>query len=736
MKRRFTGIILGVWLAGSALLGAAPVSVRDEADPPAALAHEVVESLLQNGVPLYQLYASGSTDHFYTTSASERDYAKSLGFVDQGIAAYVEASQIAGTLPFWRFYSGAQTDHFYTTSVSEYNYVLANGFTFEGIEGYLYSSALAGTVPLHRLSWWNPSNNDLDHFYTTSDTAKSSKLSQGWNDDGDAGYVWPASSPSASIPLYRWYASSTTDHFYTVTSYGKISGFSSQGIAAYLQSGPGPSALPFRRFYKGAPQTEHFYTTDAAEAAYVVNTLGYVEEGTGEGYLFTTPQPGTVPLYRLYWCSPTGDCDHLYTAWSTEKDQMIALGWGYDGIVGYVGMPPGSPPPPPAQDNATAGAVTIPLSMAPGQTYAASVTMTNTGGTTWTTSNNYRLGSQNPQDNVTWGLNRVDLPNDVPSGTSVRFQFNVVAPKTPGAYSFQWQMLREGVAWFGQVTSNVTVQVVRPAGDDPLLVQISGTSVTIRNLNAQTTHLYSYVLPCINSVAGDQTDLNGLPGREVIISGPCSGMTAIDDANGWVYHWQVPIARSRRILTAETDPLHPGKEVIAWTYPIDPAQSSRLYSARLSHDNTSVTVSLALLPSTATLTGVADLDGSGEASFAITNWLQQEVLHYKDAAVAPYLFRRYFLPSLNLVFFAPVDTNGNPGAEMVVGRNYTNRVGISIIDFAHQSVRDYNEYWYTISPNMVDRDGQPGAEVCFFNGSRWRMIVDRAGVIVDGIGCP
>ncbi|HTD51676.1 MAG TPA: hypothetical protein VK780_01505, partial [Thermoanaerobaculia bacterium] len=134
-------------------------------------------------VPLYQLYYSGTTDHFYTTSASDRDFAKSLGFLDQGVAAYVEPTQIAGTLPFWRFYSSAQTDHFYTTSVAEYNYVVANGFSYESVEGYLYSAPAAGTVPLHRLSWWNPSNNDLDHFYTTSDAAKNAVLAQGWTYD-------------------------------------------------------------------------------------------------------------------------------------------------------------------------------------------------------------------------------------------------------------------------------------------------------------------------------------------------------------------------------------------------------------------------------------------------------------------------------------------------------------------------------------------------------------------------
>jgi hypothetical protein len=40
-------------------------------------------------IPLYRLYLASSNDHFYTTSAPERDYAITLGYVDQGVAAFV-----------------------------------------------------------------------------------------------------------------------------------------------------------------------------------------------------------------------------------------------------------------------------------------------------------------------------------------------------------------------------------------------------------------------------------------------------------------------------------------------------------------------------------------------------------------------------------------------------------------------------------------------------------------------
>src|SRR5207253_2652947 len=92
--------------------------------------------------------------------------------------------------------------------------------------------------------------------------------------------------------------------------------------------------------------------------------------------------------------------------------------------------------------------------------YAVSVTMQNTGGTTWTAAGAYRLGSQNPQDNTTWGTNRVSLPSgsSVAPGANVTFSFNVTAPATKGTYNFQWRIVQDGVEWFGALSANVAVK--------------------------------------------------------------------------------------------------------------------------------------------------------------------------------------------------------------------------------------------------------------------------------------
>jgi uncharacterized membrane protein len=104
---------------------------------------------------------------------------------------------------------------------------------------------------------------------------------------------------------------------------------------------------------------------------------------------------------------------------------------------------------------------TVPTTMTAGQTYSVGVTMRNSGTTTWNTSN-YKLGSQNPQDNSTWGLNRVNLPSSVAPGGQVTFTFTVTAPSTAGTYNFQWKMLQDSTGYFGTASTNAAVSVTSP----------------------------------------------------------------------------------------------------------------------------------------------------------------------------------------------------------------------------------------------------------------------------------
>jgi len=115
-----------------------------------------------------------------------------------------------------------------------------------------------------------------------------------------------------------------------------------------------------------------------------------------------------------------------------------------------------------------------PSCMGAGSTAAVSVTMKNTGTTVW--DSNYRLGSQNPQDNSTWGLGRVFLAagETVAPGQQKTFTFNAAMPSTTGTYNFQWRMVHEGVRWFGASSPNTTSTNAAPAS--PTGLSPSGTT--------------------------------------------------------------------------------------------------------------------------------------------------------------------------------------------------------------------------------------------------------------------
>jgi hypothetical protein len=184
--------------------------------------------------PLYETYYGGYTDTFLTTSAQERAVAvNQYGYQDLGIVGYLLSNAATGTVngpsgldaPFARFFKGApQIEHFYTISPSEQSAVLGFGYVAERQEGYLFTSGAASfttprgdkVAPLIRLSKFNSSNGDLVHKWTTNAATVNSLISQGWGNDGTAGYVWPPSSKTEG--LERFVQLGTSDTFGIATN--------------------------------------------------------------------------------------------------------------------------------------------------------------------------------------------------------------------------------------------------------------------------------------------------------------------------------------------------------------------------------------------------------------------------------------------------------------------------------------------------------------------------------------
>jgi hypothetical protein len=141
--------------------------------------------------------------------------------------------------------------------------------------------------------------------------------------------------------------------------------------------------------------------------------------------------------------------------------------WSRSGPSVAPAGPPAGPvgaaaPETPERDAAFLGQ-SAPEQMTPGGAYTVSIAFRNTGRMPWSRGNHVYLGSQNPSNNATWLMHgRVPMvPGEtVEPGGEKTFTFTVVAPAEPGTYDLQWQVLQEGVAWFGDLSPNVRVAVV------------------------------------------------------------------------------------------------------------------------------------------------------------------------------------------------------------------------------------------------------------------------------------
>jgi RHS repeat-associated protein len=151
--------------------------------------------------------------------------------------------------------------------------------------------------------------------------------------------------------------------------------------------------------------------------------------------------------------------------------------------------------------------LSMPLNMVAGQSYDVAVSMKNSGNTTWQPGI-WKLGSQAPQDNTTWGPNRVQLAAPVGPGSSVAFSFVVRAPTTPGIYTYKWQMVQEYIEFFGAPTTEYQISVTAPPPPTPAptLTVTRNPTMMVANqsftLNWSTTNATSLTRVCTSTGTG------------------------------------------------------------------------------------------------------------------------------------------------------------------------------------------------------------------------------------------
>ncbi|GLC29704.1 NBR1-Ig-like domain-containing protein [Clostridium omnivorum] len=111
-------------------------------------------------------------------------------------------------------------------------------------------------------------------------------------------------------------------------------------------------------------------------------------------------------------------------------------------------------------NNAEIVSNTIPDTMEPGKQYSVNIVVKNTGSNTWTALNKYRLGAAGESDPF-YSSTRIylDSTDSIAPGASKTFAFTMTAPASEGTYTSDWQMVQDGVAWFGsKLAKTVTVK--------------------------------------------------------------------------------------------------------------------------------------------------------------------------------------------------------------------------------------------------------------------------------------
>jgi RHS repeat-associated protein len=201
-------------------------------------------------------------------------------------------------------------------------------------------------------------------------------------------------------------------------------------------------------------------------------------EALSNFYVFVSDNPFTAtdvtstqnqPGVSTYYITGQGDTPSLIMVNRTGRYVRVQLGNNERLSVAEVQV--FGPPPPSGPNASTFVSQSVPWTMLTGHQYGVSVTFKNTGSNTWTSGNHYSLGSQNPQDNSTWGVTRAALPADIAPGQQATFNFTVTAPSTGGRYNFQWRMVQDTVEWFGDYSTNIerlinalpTVSITSPA---------------------------------------------------------------------------------------------------------------------------------------------------------------------------------------------------------------------------------------------------------------------------------
>jgi hypothetical protein len=169
-----------------------------------------------------------------------------------------------------------------------------------------------------------------------------------------------------------------------------------------------------------------------------------VQPGEVHRFEFTVTAPWSAGSYDFQWRMTRGD------EFFGEASKIITVN-----IVPGISVSPGT------DIYASFFSADLPKEMVAGETYNASVTMLNTGKTSWTPGYQWLTFFDSKTDasiNLA-GIDRIGLDREIKPGENVTLNFTLTAPESPGAYNYQWRMANAS-GTFGELTETMRLYVI------------------------------------------------------------------------------------------------------------------------------------------------------------------------------------------------------------------------------------------------------------------------------------
>lgn len=174
MKIRWIAVLSAACMMTAPFSGVQAAAEKVETDS------DVSEIMKDRDVKMFRLYNPNSGEHFYTSSASEKQNLIDEGWNDEGIGWY---APLHSDTPVYRLYNPNGEEHHYTANEEEKENLVEAGWKDEGIGWYSDDDQ---TVAVYRE--FNPNQEANNHNYGISNEEHRLLVEQGWMDEGICWY--------------------------------------------------------------------------------------------------------------------------------------------------------------------------------------------------------------------------------------------------------------------------------------------------------------------------------------------------------------------------------------------------------------------------------------------------------------------------------------------------------------------------------------------------------------------